>query len=105
MVWRPGMPDWKKAETVDDLKYLFEPKFQPPPIYERQNPPIEDKTPPNEQNQDKWNGILPMPKNWLIESIVLSVVCCSPVSMVGIYYALKVETRYSAIRQKIMKVL
>lgn len=44
--------------------------------------------------QRKWDGIVSMPKNWLVESILLTIFCCSPVSLVGIFYAVRVEALY-----------
>lgn len=34
------------------------------------------------------------PKTWLVESIVLTVLCCTPFSIVGIIYAAKVNSLY-----------
>jgi len=48
----------------------------------------------NYDEQRKWAGVIPMPKNWLVESILLTIFCCSPISLVGIFYAAKVETLY-----------
>ena len=34
------------------------------------------------------------PKTWLVESIVLTVLCCTPFSIVGIVYAAKVNSLF-----------
>lgn len=123
MVWRPGMPDWTQAKNVADLAFLFDSslpipdnKPEPPrrPIdiskpeqaqqqqptqsnqsnYQPQNRQTNTNRQPSEQN--RWDDILPMPKNWLVESILLSIFCCSPISVVGIFYASRVETLYYA---------
>lgn len=36
------------------------------------------------------------PKNWLIESILVTIFCCLPFGIVGIINAAKVDSRYSA---------
>jgi hypothetical protein len=36
------------------------------------------------------------PKNWLIESILVTVLCCLPFGIVGIINATKVESRFYA---------
>lgn len=107
MVWSAGMRDWTKAGNVEELTYLFNSKA--PVLQEQQNRPQPTNYPPQNapngynqqagyrnQNQGKWSDILPMPKNWLIESIVFSIFCCSPISVVGIFYASKVESLYYA---------
>ena len=37
-----------------------------------------------------------MPKNWLVESILVTVMCCLVFGLVGIIYATKVESLYYA---------
>jgi Interferon-induced transmembrane protein len=36
------------------------------------------------------------PKNWLIESILVTLFCCLPLGIVGIINATKVETKFNA---------
>lgn len=107
LVWRSGMPDWVRADSVVELAFLFNPGT---PVPQQQTPgPQNREYQQNKQsgynrqsgyndyqNQRRWDGILPMPKNWLIESILFSIFCCSPVSVVGIFYASKVESLYYA---------
>jgi len=107
------MPDWAKAESVQDLEFLFDTKIPLPKTDSPRQIDITKRVTSQEQPQPQttqsgynnpqsvnpngriWNAS-PMPKNWLIEAIVLSVICCSPVSVVGIYYATQVESRYAA---------
>jgi len=107
MVWRSGMPDWARAESVDELAFLFDSKIPVPqekkePVKQvldiRHNTHPSSYTPrtDNRREENKWNDIVPMPKNWLVESILLSIFCCSPVSVVGIFFASKVESLYYA---------
>lgn len=35
------------------------------------------------------------PKNWLVESILVTVFCCLPLGIVGIIYAASVESKYA----------
>ncbi len=37
-----------------------------------------------------------MPKNWLIESILVTCFCCLPFGIAGIIYAIKVEAAFYA---------
>lgn len=105
MVWRSGMPDWKRADSVEELAFLFNSRIPLPhektepvrqPLDIRHNTQPSSYTPGSAyRNEDsKWNNVVPMPKNWLLESILLSIFCCSPVSVVGIFFASKVESLY-----------
>lgn len=108
MVWRPGMGDWQKAETIQELGFLFNNKMPVPQEQPKTNYNNNQYTNPTQQQQQqynrnadnaysdyqRWNGILPMPKSWLLESILLTIFCCSPISLVGIFYASRVESLY-----------
>lgn len=102
MVWSPGMADWTNAGSIDELRFLFDKNIPILKIQEiRPNNSTEPKvvfSPQQKEYADsaKWNDIIPMPKNWLLESILLSILCCSPISIVGIFYAAKVESLYYA---------
>ncbi len=37
-----------------------------------------------------------MPKNWLVESILVTIFCCLPFGIVGIINAAQVSSRYAA---------
>lgn len=118
MVWRSGMPDWVIAGRVEELAFLFDAKIPVPgeqkassiapqangtsTIYTNipGQQPVSNNQQRNyrepEENPRRWDDILPMPKNWLIESVLLSIFCCSPISVVGIFYAARVESLYYA---------
>lgn len=55
---------------------------------------------PNGYNANNWNqginDVRPMPKNWLVESILVTVLCCLPFGIAGIMSATKVESLYHA---------
>ncbi len=98
MVWCSGMKDWAKAGSIEQLSFLFGSKTSIPE-QQRQNNQAKveyQQTNQNHPSGNKWDGILPMPKNWLLESILLSIFCCSPISVVGIFHASKVEALYYA---------
>lgn len=78
MVWTEGEADWRRAGDIPALSALF-----PAAI-----PPV----PPAENPQQR----PPMPKTWLVESILVMVLCCLPFGLVGLVYASKVETAYWA---------
>jgi hypothetical protein len=84
LVWTQDMPQWERAEEVEELKYLF--TGAPPP----QAPVAEEELPPP-----------PMPKTWLTESVlatVLPFICFwsifSLLGIIGIIYATQVESLY-----------
>ncbi len=89
-VWREGMPQWQAAGMVPELAYLFAgggaaggnyggyaggygtssgQGFQPP--------------------------MQPMPKTWLVESILVTIFCCLPFGIVGIVNAAAVSSSYN----------
>ncbi|WP_029904796.1 CD225/dispanin family protein [Prevotella sp. 10(H)] len=122
MVWRSGMADWANAGSIQELSFLFDTKIPVPeekkePVRPKPEVPVNTVNPQPQavrpqpapasnpqanynnrpsDNQERWNDILPMPKNWLVESILLSIFCCSPISVVGIFYASRVESLYYA---------
>lgn len=69
MVWSVGFSNWKPAKNVPDLSDLLS---SLPPV-----PPLS-----------------PMPKTWLVESIIITCFCCLPFGIMGIINATKIETLY-----------
>ena len=81
LVWKEGLPDWVPANQLSDLQSLFsQGSTITPPI-----PGAYSTAPPQSP-----------PKNWLIESILVTLLCCLPLGIVGIVYATKVDTLWSA---------
>ena len=70
MVWSVGFSNWKPAKNVPELSDLLS-----------SLPPV----PPPSQ---------PMPKTWLVESIIVTCLCCLPFGIIGIINATKIETLY-----------
>lgn len=80
LVWKEGLPDWVPARNLSELQSLFpqESSF-PPPLNIAYNTPVVEAP----------------PKNWLIESILVTLFCCLPLGIVGIVHATKVDTLWS----------
>ncbi len=70
MVWKVGFTNWLPAYKVEELSELLSKLPPEPPIHN--NPP----------------------KTWLVESILVTVLCCLPLGIVGIINATKVDTLY-----------
>lgn len=87
LVWCNGMSDWKAAFSVDDFNNFWFDENQPPPppTSSYNEPPKNDKpTEPEEK----------MPHTWLVESIVATVLLCLVTGIIGLVYALKVESSW-----------
>ncbi|MEG1580538.1 MAG: CD225/dispanin family protein [Bacteroidaceae bacterium] len=70
LVWRSGLTEWVKANTLEELKELL--NCMPPPTI----------PPPS------------LPKTWLVESILVTCFCCLPLGIIGIINATKVESAF-----------
>jgi len=80
MVWFQELGEWKPAGSVPELSEMF--VLTPPPVAK-----------PVAQNpfQDNFNHHVP-PKNYLLESILVTLFCCLPFGIAGIVNASKVES-------------
>ena len=123
MVWHSGMTDWVAAGTVEELAQLFggQPKASSQinveenaaqnqaTNYNYQQQPQQNINPQNGQynnNNGNYGGnpymnnyynqteVRPMPKNWLVESILATIFCCWPFGIAGIIAANKVSSLY-----------
>ncbi len=85
-VWAEGMPDWQNAGTLPSLAYLFNPSY--------------GVTPPAPSYAPGMNTQQPFPpkppKNWLVESILVTLFCCLPFGIVGIIKASSVNSLFNA---------
>ena len=80
LVWKEGMSDWMPLSQVTELQSLLS-SSGPSAI-----PPVIGPT-----------GIPELPpKNWLIESILVTLLCCLPLGIVGIINAGKVESLWNS---------
>jgi len=48
------------------------------------------------EGNSPFEGIQPRPKNWLVESILVTLFCCLPLGIVGIVNAASVDSKYRA---------
>lgn len=81
LVWKEGMPDWVAAKNVSDLESLFQAAdISMPPVSIPYSQPYPAELPP---------------KNWLVESILVTIFCCLPFGIAGIINATKVETLWN----------
>lgn len=92
-VWCEGMADWMPAETVDELKPLFQ---QQPPQFGQQQ--YRYQQPYNQNRQYGYNPQQPVPEkpdSWLAWSILCTIMCCLPLGVVGIVYAAQVDSLWN----------
>lgn len=98
LVWTSGMKDWNEASSVEDLNFLFEgdldTEVPPTPIRVQPDQQTKQNTAYASNQRSVSDEVMPMPKNWLVESILITVLCCLPFGIVGILSASKVESRY-----------
>ncbi len=80
LIWKEGLTDWVPAKTVSDLNSLFEPAETFLPLTSAPYAPPLPAT---------------APKNWLVESILVTILCCLPFGIVGIIHATKVEALWN----------
>ena len=71
LVWATGYTDWRQADSVPELQNIL--YLNPPAAPTR----------------------IPMPKTWLVESILVTCLCCLPLGIVGIIHSSKVESSYN----------
>lgn len=112
MIWHSGMNDWAQAQTIEELKVLWtagtlssgsadmatpESRYgnmQSNRSQQGQYNPQNNNGHQPEYNNNRFNEVRPIPKNWLIESILVTLFCCPPFGIAGIISATKVETLY-----------
>lgn len=76
LLWREGLTDWTPAGGLPELYDILEPATGAQQYAAEPAPP--------------------MPKTWLAESILVTLLCCLPCGVVGIIYAAQVSSRYAA---------
>lgn len=89
LVWREGMAQWMPAGQVAELAYIFNNGV--PPV---QPPQIPNQQPPQPQYGFTQQNRPPMPKTWLVESILVTLFCCLPFGIVGIIKSSGVSSAY-----------
>lgn len=94
LVWTQGMPEWKPAYQLEELKSLFE-------VSATQH--RYDTTPPPPYQHATASDIPILPKTWLVESILVTILpfilCGNVLSLIGIaaiVNASKVESLFNS---------
>lgn len=97
LVWTQGMEQWKRAEEVAELGFLFEVQTGAPLTSQAEQMQTAPYDRPAAQQ-----GYRPMPKTWLVESILVTILpfilCSSFLSLlgiIGIVYAAQVESFFN----------
>lgn len=98
MVWTQGMPQWQRAYDVVELQPLFDVSTTAHKQYTETDPP---QQPAYQQTTEQ--GIPTMPKTWMVESILVTilpfVLCGNVLSLIGIaaiVNASKVESLFNS---------
>lgn len=96
LVWCEGMGnEWKKAEEVEELRHLFIVVTPPQPP----QPPVSPQPPvqPGGNTFGASAGLTDQcPNNYLVWTILTTILCCLPLGIPGIVYATKVEKLWNA---------
>lgn len=87
LMWAEGMDDWKPASELSAISMLFD-LSAPPPA------PFKDSPSTRMIHDDDMEDDRPMPKTYLVESILVTFFCCLPLGIVAIVNAAKVESTY-----------
>lgn len=106
LVWAEGFEGWVPAESVEEIRIaLYSPNGSSPEYRETAipeiNPTQSTQCPPppfrpayqQPAQQPVQTGI--PPKNWLVESILVAILCCLPFGIVGAIKAGKVNTLWT----------
>lgn len=91
LVWCEGMPAWRPASEV--FTGAVPPSAPPPSL----PPPPPGPVPASfAGGAFGANPLQPKPANYLVWSIVVTLLCCIPFGIVGIIFATQVDSKYSA---------
>jgi hypothetical protein len=99
LVWKEGYAGWVKAGSVPELSGIF---TTPPPhdgtgAYQAYQSTSGMGQNANGYSQPYSTGGQPMgemPKTWLVESIIATVLCCLPLGIAALVNAADVESTY-----------
>lgn len=111
-VWYEGLTDWTRAGELSELSTLFQAPPAPrpsnrPPIQERQTPRTQQQQQQYQQRrndrgqnrgeyQQQYNQAAGIrPKTWLVESILVTVLCSNPIGIAAIVFAAQVDSKYN----------
>lgn len=92
MLWCAGMDNWVKASTlVNDFSGANIPPVPPRFTHVDNGSNYSSYNSREQQEYNRCNDE-PMPKTWLVESILTTIFCCLVTGIIGLVYANKVET-------------
>ncbi len=91
LIWYEELDDWKKAGDLPELAPLFEMPAASPPFSQSESPSVTPSSPSVLDSSTETK-----PKTWLVESILVTILCCLPFGIAGIINAAKVDSRYAA---------
>ncbi len=98
MVWFDGLAEWKKAGDLLELNDLFQ--AGPPPVpagtYGAQQSGSTSAYGSTQPAYGPTPNAGMKPKNWLVESILVTLFCCLPFGIVAIIQAARVDSRFAA---------
>lgn len=101
LVWTQGMKQWKRAEETEELYSLFSDAYRGPQTVADPSTARYD-LPGSPVNTGGLQIQQPMPKTWMVESILATILpfllCSSVLSLlgiIGIVYAAQVESFYN----------
>lgn len=77
LVWREGLPDWIRAGDLPELSGLLVPAGTVPP-------PTQGQT------------VGTKPKDYLVESILVTLFCCMVFGILGIVYSVQANSAFSS---------
>lgn len=96
LVWTQGMEQWKRADEVEELQFLFSVSST---AYQTAS---ENPVNPYPQPPYAGDNYRPMPRTWLVESILVTILpfllcgnLLSLLGIIGIVYAAQVESFYN----------
>lgn len=106
MIWFSGLPNWLEAGKIPALSFLFN-STQAQASTQQQSVPNNAAQQPRMYQSNVYGNygapirnnemeIRPMPKSWLIESVLVTVFCSLIFGIIAIVYASKVESAYYA---------
>ena len=104
LIWCVGMPDWKPAGTVPELKDFFRPSSpagqapEPPNPYGPQNEATAPPPPYGNAARQPYDynrpTMPPRPDTYLLWAILSTICCCLPFGIVAIVKAFQVDSFY-----------
>ena len=96
-VWTEGMSDWMPAQQVAELSSFFAPQTPGPEMAQPTVPPqapAYNAAPSYGNPQPQTPNGQVMPPNYLVWSILVTLLCCIPGGVVAIVYSTQVSSRF-----------